>query len=202
LLHWSVSNAVQVSIDGTPVANQGSKQVCPAAAAVYALSAVGSDGQSAGAMVQLQVRAESQATPTPGVGSIPYTLQVGGQHRYEEPWGGDYGNPCEAWRTGNFDDDHPFYRGFNLELLLDNNTSSKIADDWGKNIRFYTAAGGEVTACYYGYDGAGPPPGATASVTFFTVVPKGDYVQVAQLDLGGYTIRLCLDGKGNSWDCS
>jgi len=124
LLHWSVSGAKQASIDGTPVANQGSKQVC--SAGTYVLSAVGSSGQSASATVQVRVIAQATSTPAPAANNAPYTLQLGGQHRYEEPWGGDFGDPCEAYRTGKFDDDHPFYRGFNMELLLGNNAASKI----------------------------------------------------------------------------
>jgi hypothetical protein len=202
LLHWSVSNARQVSLDGAPVANQGSQQICPAVSGSYVLTAAGSGGQTSHATVQLQVTGGgSVTTPPPVAGSGPYQLKVGNQHRYEEPWGGDRGDPCEAWRTGNFDDEHPNFRGFNLELLLTNNSQAKVADNWGDNISFFTASGGNLKACYYGYGGAGPPPKATASVTFFTVVPQGDYVQVVQLDLGGYTIRLCLDGKGGSWGC-
>ncbi|HEY85481.1 MAG TPA: FHA domain-containing protein [Chloroflexi bacterium] len=202
LLHWSVSNARQVSLDSAPVANQGSQQICPAVSGSYVLTAVGSGGQTSHATVQLQVNSGgSVTTPPPVAGSGPYELKVGNQHRYEEPWGGDRGDPCEAWRTGNFDDKHPNFRGFNLELLLTNNSQAKVADTWGDDISFFTASGGEVKACFYGYGGAGPPPKATASVTFFTVVPQGDYVQVVQLDLGGYTIRLCLDGKGGSWEC-
>ncbi len=202
LLHWSVSNARQVDLDGAPVANQGKQQICPTVSGSYALNAAGANGQSAHATVQLQVTGSgSVTTPPPVAGSGPYQLKVGNQHRYEEPWGGDRGDPCEAWRTGNFDDEHPNFRGFNLELLLTNNSAVKVSDNWGDNIRFFTASGGEVKSCYYGYGGAGPPPKATSSVTFFTVVPQGDYVQVVQLDLGGYTVRLCLDGKGGSWGC-
>ena len=211
MLRWSVSNARQVKFNNAPVANQGSQQVCATLADIgttnyvmttHYLSAEGADGKEAQASLQIKYNVNAIPPPSPGGGSGgPYDLKVGNQHRYEEPWGGDRGDPCEAWRTGNFDDEHPNFRGFNLELLLTNNSASKVSDNWGDNIHFFTASGGEVKACYYGYGGAGPPPKATSSVTFFTVVPQGDYVQVVQLDLGGYTIRLCLDGKGGSWGC-
>ena len=128
-----------------------------------------------------------------------YILAVGNQHRYEEPWGWDRGDPCEAWRTGNFDDTKPNYRGFNVELLLTNHSESKVPDDW--SVSFTTAKGKSVRACRYSYEGAGPPPGATSSVTFFTVVEKGDYVERITLNLNDQVIRLCLDGRGGWQRC-
>ncbi|MEJ2560407.1 MAG: hypothetical protein P8186_30145, partial [Anaerolineae bacterium] len=146
-------------------------------------------------------------TPTPGsqpepVGSGVYVLRIGSQHRYEEPWGAPKdSNPCRAWETGNWDDENPNFRGFNVELLLTNNSTAKVQDDWGENMRFFTAAGQEVAACYYGNAGVGPPPGGTTSLTFFSVVPKGDYVQTMQLDLNGQFIQICLDGRGGWSPC-
>jgi hypothetical protein len=146
-------------------------------------------------------------TPTPGgqpepVGSGVYVLRIGSQHRYEEPWGAPKdGNPCRAWESGNWDDENPNFRGFNVELLLTNNSTTKVQDDWGENMRFFTAGGQEVTACYYGYAGVGPPPGGTTSLTFFSVVPKGDYVQIMQLNLNGQFIQICLDGRGGWSPC-
>jgi hypothetical protein len=128
-----------------------------------------------------------------------YVLEIGSQHRYEEPWGWDRGDPCEAWRTNNWDDTKPNYRGFNLELLLTNNSEKKIPDDW--SVSFTTANGNSVRACNYIYEGAGPPPGATSSVTFFTVVEKGDFVEKIVFELEGQTVQICLDGKGNWWKC-
>ena len=156
------------------------------------------------------VTAPVLTTPTPTPTITPttvnltranYILAMGNQHLYEEPWGGDRGDPCEAWRTGNFDDNDPNYRGFNLELKLTNNTDAKVADDWAENLRFVTAGGKELQACYYGYDGMGPPPKGTTSVTFFSVVPKGDYVSLAELKIAGETLRLCFDGRGGAFQC-
>ena len=128
-----------------------------------------------------------------------YVLQLGGQHRYEEPWGWDRGDPCQAWETGNFDDTKPNYRGFNVELLLTNNSDKKVPDEWP--ITFTTAKGQAVRACYYGYDGSGPKPGVTNSVTFFTVVEQGDYVETVTFTLDDQVIRLCLDGQGAADRC-
>ncbi len=128
-----------------------------------------------------------------------YELALGSQHRYEEPWGWDRGDPCAAWQTGNFDDTQPNYRGFNVELLLTNNSDEKIPDDWP--ISFSTANGNTVRACFYGYEGSGPPPGATSSVTFFTVVEKDDYVDTIIFSLNDQVIRLCLDGEGGASGC-
>lgn len=128
-----------------------------------------------------------------------YILAVGNQHRYEEPWGWDRGDPCRAWETGDFDDTKPNYRGFNVELLLTNKSDKKIPDQWP--VSFTTAKGQAVQACYYAYEGSGPPPGATSSVTFFTVVEKGDYVEKITFNLEGQTVQLCLDGQGGWRNC-
>jgi hypothetical protein len=128
-----------------------------------------------------------------------YILALGSQHRYEEPWGWDRGDPCKAWETGNFDDTKPDYRGFNVELLLTNNSDTKLPDAWP--ISFTTAKGKSVKACYYGYEGSGPQPGATSSVTFFTVVEKGDYVEKITFSFNGQTLQFCLDGKGGWSRC-
>ena len=128
-----------------------------------------------------------------------YILTVGNQHRYDEPWGWDKGDPCKAWQNGDWDDTKPNYRGFNIELLVTNNSDSKIPDNWP--VTFLTKNGESVRACHYGYKGSGPPPGATSSVTFFTVVEKGDYVDRITFKLDGQTINLCLDGQGDWWRC-
>ncbi len=139
-----------------------------------------------------------EASPIPKDDGL-YELAVGNQHRYEEPWGWDKGDPCTAWQTGDFDDTKPYYRGFNVELLLTNNSDKKVPDDWP--ISFTTVNGKNVKACYYGYPGSGPPPGATSSVTFFTVVEQGDYVNTITLSLEDQTIKICLDGRGGWWRC-
>ena len=131
----------------------------------------------------------------PPAGSI-YILRLGNQHRYEEPWGTPKGDVCEAYRNNSWDDEHPNFRGFNVELLLTNQSAVKVQDDWGEGMHFFTANGQEVKACYYGYGGAGPAPNGTTSLTFFTVVPKGDYVSMMRLNLNGQSIQLCLDGRG------
>jgi len=143
-------------------------------------------------------RVVQQPSPTPQDSGL-YLLEVGSQHRYEEPWGWDRGDPCEAWRTGNFDDTKPNYRGFNIELLLTNNADTKVPDEWP--ITFTTHKGQTVKACPYQYEGAGPDPGATNSMTFFTVVEKGDYVEKITFRLDDQTIKICLDGKGGWRRC-
>ncbi|MCB0210555.1 MAG: hypothetical protein KDJ52_14550 [Anaerolineae bacterium] len=132
----------------------------------------------------------------------PYLLQIGGQHRYEEPWGAPRnGDPCYAQDHGDWDDKNAGFRGFNVELILTNNSTVKVTDLWPESIRFITAGGQEVKACPYDYFGAGPVPGGQNSVTFFTVVPKGDYVQVIQLVLNGQITQICLDGRGGASYC-
>lgn len=155
------------------------------------------------------VPAPPTPTPVPQVVVPPptpvramYELRLGNQHRYEEPWGAPrHGDPCEAWNNNDWDDRNANFRGFNVELLLTNNSPFKISDQWGENIRFFTNRGQEVTACYYVYAGSGPPPQGTTSVTFFSVVSKGDFVQVIELNLNGQYSRICLDGRGGGSGC-
>lgn len=128
-----------------------------------------------------------------------YDLQVGSQHRYEEPWGWDKGDPCKAWREKDFDDTKPNHRGFNVELLLTNNSDVKAPDIWP--ISFVTSKGRPVKACHYAYDGSGPEPKVTTSLTFFTVVEKGEFVEKITLNLNSQVVRLCLDGRGGAWRC-
>ncbi len=139
-------------------------------------------------------------TPTVEVSNL-YVLEMGGQHRYEEPWGSDRGDPCRAWHNNDFDDNDPNYRGFNLELNLTNNSEEKVQDDWGQVLKFFTEGGKELKACYYEYPNMGPVPEGATSVTFFSVVPKDDYVNKAELKLNNQTLALCFDGKGNSFGC-
>jgi hypothetical protein len=131
-----------------------------------------------------------------------YRLRVGGQHRYEEPWGapGD-GDPCNSWRNDSWDDKNPNFRGFNLELLLTNNSDTKIADEWAETMSFITANNKEVLACYYGYTGMGPAPKGETSVTFFTVVERGDYVRNVYATINGQQLRLCLGPDGAEVRC-
>ncbi len=143
---------------------------------------------------------DRQGTTKPARDDGLYTLAVGSQHRYEEPWGWDRDDPCKAWETGNFDDTKPFYRGFNVELLLTNNSDEKVPDAWP--VSFTTAGGKTVKACYYGYEGSGPQAGETSSVTFFTVVEQGDFVENITFSYNGQTVQLCLDGKGGWVHCS
>jgi uncharacterized protein YraI len=65
-LNWSVSNADEVTIEGTPVELSGSKSVCPNATTTYNLSAYRySDGATAGASATVYVK-NLEVTPVPG----------------------------------------------------------------------------------------------------------------------------------------
>ncbi len=182
-----------VVLDGTRYPDQG----------VYTLEKIGGQwlitrleyGYQTGYQPGSTAANEKQAARDDGL----YVLEVGNQHRYEEPWGWDRGDPCQAWETGDFDDTKPYYRGFNVELLLMNNSDTKVPDAWP--ITFTTHKGKSVRACYYGYEGSGPPPGATSSVTFFTVVEQGDYVEKITFSLNDQTIQICLDGRGGWSKC-
>lgn len=134
--------------------------------------------------------------PPPSVGGL-YVLTVG-KHIYE-PWGAPKGGDvCAAYRNDDFDD-RVHMKGFNLELLLTNNSTIPVADNWAP--AFITAKNKNVQVCYYGYAGSGPQPGATSSVTFFTIVDADDYVRVVQLNVNGQFIQLCLGPSGAQSPC-
>ncbi|MBE7470197.1 MAG: nuclear transport factor 2 family protein [Anaerolineales bacterium] len=178
-----------VVLDGTLYRDRG----------IYTLTKLGNQWLISGLEYGNEQGYSAQTSSPPGQDDGLYALKVGNQHRYEEPWGWDRGDPCKAWETGDFDDTKPNYRGFNVELLLTNNSEVKLPDAWP--ISFTTAKGKSVKACFYGYEGSGPQPGATSSVTFFTVVEKGDYVETITFSLNGQAVRLCLDGQGGWSHC-
>ncbi len=158
------------------------------------------DGQWLITQLEYGKQEDGKSSPTVlGQDDGLYILGLGDQHRYEEPWGWDRGDPCIAWQTGNFDDTKPNYRGFNVELLLTNKSDTKVPDEWP--ITFTTARGQSVKACFYSYPDSGPPSEATSSVTFFTVVEVGDYVETITFTLHDHVIRLCLDGQGGAVHC-
>lgn len=127
----------------------------------------------------------------------PYVLSVG-KHIYE-PWGAPYGDLCEALRSNNFND-KVHMRGFNIELLLTNNSMIPVADNW--RPVFITAQGQAVQVCDNSYyPGNGPQPGATSSVTFYTQVNPDDYVRIVQLTVNGQFIQLCLGPSGAPAPC-
>jgi hypothetical protein len=129
-------------------------------------------------------------------GTAAYTVNVG-KHIYEQPWGAARGGDvCQTYRDHSWDDEKPFYRGFNIELLLTNNSTIPVPDDWGEDVDYVTANGKSGPFCYYGYSGAGPQPGATSSVTFFALIDQGDHVRYVQLNINGQRMTVCLDGAG------
>jgi hypothetical protein len=131
------------------------------------------------------------------VNTGPYRLAVG-KHIYE-PWGAPAGGDvCEAYRQKAFDD-KVVMKGFNLELLLTNNSTVPVADDWAPD--FITAKGRSPQVCYYGYKGSGPQPGATTSMTFFTIIEPDDTVRVVQLNINGQLSQICLNTAGAEAPC-
>ncbi|RME73348.1 MAG: hypothetical protein D6784_12050, partial [Chloroflexi bacterium] len=135
-------------------------------------------------------------TPVPS-GATPYVLRVG-KHIYE-PWGAPMGGDvCDAYRRHAFDDRIQM-KGFNLELLLTNNSTIPVPDNWYPS--FVTAKGRTAQVCYYGYAGSGPQPGATSSMTFFTIVEPDDYVRLVQMNINGHFLQLCLDPSGAQSSC-
>jgi pSer/pThr/pTyr-binding forkhead associated (FHA) protein len=204
-LRWTVRNAQGVRLDGATVANQGSQRVCPGGSGSnHNLVATGAGGGSAQSSLSISVSASTnnsgggQSTSGGSNSNSPLVLALGGQHRYEEPWGAPVNNdPC----SGNTNDENPNFRGFNVELKLTNNTDTKVSDEWGKDLRFTTASGGKPRACYHYYEGMGPAPKGTVSVTFFTIVAQGDFVERIELNHNGQTVRLCLNGGGGTKPC-
>jgi uncharacterized Zn-binding protein involved in type VI secretion len=73
-LRWTVSNAQNVRLDGTPVASQGSQRVCPQSLTNnYRLTATASGGRSAEELVTITVTPQAQLSLT----ADQYTLQQG-----------------------------------------------------------------------------------------------------------------------------
>jgi uncharacterized Zn-binding protein involved in type VI secretion len=73
-LRWTVGNARDVRLDGTPVSNQGSQQVCPPALTnTYRLTATAANGKSTEETVTITVTPQAQVILT----ADQYTLQQG-----------------------------------------------------------------------------------------------------------------------------
>jgi hypothetical protein len=64
VLHWNVSNATEVYLDGESVDRIGSREVCPAASQEYNLHVAGAAGEQTHTLV-LDVTAAPEATSTP-----------------------------------------------------------------------------------------------------------------------------------------
>lgn len=159
---------------------------------------------------QVQAPPPPRPTPTPApapsggqVATGPsssggYTLALGSQRRYEQPWGAAVaGDVCRSYRENNWDNGNPNFRGFNLELLLTNQSNAPVPDGWTPT---YTTQGGQSGRfCYHPYpDGRGTDvaPGTTGSVTFFALVPADDYVNSVRLDVNGQVLQFCLNSNG------
>lgn len=159
------------------------------------LDNLGTAVSSAGAVTP--VKPDNPTPVTPPV-SRQYVLKVGNQHLYE-PWGAPNGNDiCEAYRNRDFNDKIRM-KGFNLELSLTNNSNLPVPDDWEPT--FVTDQGKTVQVCYYGYAGSGPKPGATAFMTFFTIVSPDDFVRTVLLEINGELLQICLDPSGAQTPC-
>ncbi len=139
----------------------------------------------------------SQATPkptTPITSGGLYGLVVAGQHHYE-PWGAPWdGNIC----GDSFNDDIRM-KAFTVELNLTNNSTTPVADNWTPD--FITAKGKSVQACPHKYSGSGPQPGATTSLTFFTIVDSDDFVRIVRFGVDGQSTQICLDSSGLQTPC-
>jgi hypothetical protein len=127
-----------------------------------------------------------------------YTLALGSQRRYEQPWGAAVaGDVCQSYRENRWDNSTPNFRGFNLELLLTNQANEPVPNGWTPT---YTTQGGQSGRfCYHPYpDGRGTEvaPGTTGSVTFFALVPADDYVNSVRLEVNGQVLQFCLNSNG------
>jgi serine/threonine protein kinase len=129
-----------------------------------------------------------------------FSIEVGGDLAYVEPWGAPgKDDVCYAIKYNDWDNTRAIYRSLTFELLLTNNSTVVIPDDWG-GVEYHTWRGESGIFCRFEYAGSGPPPGTTRSVTFFALMPMGDYVQYIRLNnLNGESLELCLDRNGN--DC-
>lgn len=131
--------------------------------------------------------------PAPPATTQAFTLQMGNQHEYKQPWGAPR-YPDDLCR--NEWDDKVRMKSYYIELALTNNALPKIADNWSPV--FITAKGKRLKGCGYHYAGSGPPTGATSNVTYFTVVDLDDYVSKISLTVENQTFDLCLTPEGTS----
>jgi hypothetical protein len=160
-LRWSIRNAQSVQLSGgevgsQTVGNEGARRVCPpAASTTYNLVATGSGGSDQRSLTISITGGQAQpgapgVAPGGGNNAAPLTVRVG-NHIYEQPWGAARGGDvCQTYRDHSWDDEKPFYRGFNIELLLTNNSTIPAPDDWGENVTYLTANGKSSDFCYYG----------------------------------------------------
>jgi hypothetical protein len=135
---------------------------------------------------------------TPGAANSDFQLKIE-KFSYVQPWGAPRnGDVCQTFKNQNWDDTQAGYRSLSVELSLTNNSASPIPDDWG-GVVYVTGKGEQGLFCRYEYPGSGPPSGESRSVTFFTVIRQGDYIQYIRLQpLAGQQLELCLNSDGST----
>ncbi len=131
--------------------------------------------------------------------SASFRLEIGSEFSYAQPWGAPRtGDVCQALKYDDWDDTQDIYRGLTVELLLTNNSPTGLPDDWG-GVEFVTGYDQTGRFCPHEYLGSGPPPGETRSVTYFGLIPMGDYVKYIRLNqLNGEVLEMCLNRDGYS----
>ncbi|MCB0209684.1 MAG: serine/threonine protein kinase [Anaerolineae bacterium] len=144
--------------------------------------------------------ADSSAPPSvPSAASADFSVTVGQEFSYAQPWGAPLdGDVCQAVKFNEWDNSIDIYRGLTVELVLENNSTVTIDDDWG-GVTYVTGYGERGSLCPFEYFGSGPPPDEVRSVTYFGLIPIGDYVKTIQLNnLNGQSLELCLNRDGSA----
>jgi hypothetical protein len=160
------------------------------------------EGASVSAATPTPAGAAATSAPvaeTPDAANPNFELKIGQKFSYVQPWGAPRnGDVCQTLKNQNWDDTQAGYRSLSVELSLTNNSASPIPDDWG-GVVYVTGKGEQGLFCRYEYPGSGPPPGESRSVTFFTVIPRSDYIQYIRLQPPeGPQLELCLNSDGSA----
>jgi hypothetical protein len=139
------------------------------------------------------------ATPTSPVPPTPtsaplYTISLGNNVHYE-PWG----NPGDPEGCKGPYDDRIEVRRFYAQVLLTNNSTRFIGEEWGPT--FISASGAGLPTCVFYYNNLVVEPGETIDVTYGTHLQVGDYVKTLVFDIQGYTEAVCLNPGGQQIPC-
>jgi hypothetical protein len=131
--------------------------------------------------------------PTP-TSPPPYVITLGNNVHYE-PWG----NPADPEGCKGPYDDRIEVRRFYAQVLLTNNSTRYIGEDWYPS--FISASGAGLPSCVFYYNNLAVEPGETIDVTYGTHLKVGDYVKALVFEIQGYTEAICLNPGGQKIPC-
>lgn len=136
------------------------------------------------------------ATKKPTATTAPrlFSITLGNNVHYE-PWG----QPLDANGCSGPYNDYVQMKRFYLQVLLTNNSSATIDEDWYP--RFTSANGADIPSCVYRYDNLIASPGETVDVTYVTYLQPNDYVTRASFWIFKDVETICFNSAGASITC-